>query len=213
MNDNDDIKIPADVANQIASKHTVKIKGLFEIFRSRRLYADWPFILSVILTILFGCFFCAFPTHSFPAVKEFSDLITVCFPCLLGFSLAGYVMVVAFPNSDLLIETSDINTYSLYQVLGAFFALTLFLQIITTTLGFCISWLCKLDINSILNIECPILVYGVNIFTLIVLLFFVTYSLLLTPFVVINLFSLSQTNSTFFTIKKYKSDIKRNEKI
>ena len=197
---------PEDI-DKIKFHHRTSIGGLMMIFKLREFYKKWPFGLSLCLSATISLlYFFICPNKSFNALKDFTDLNILVFPCLLGFSLAGYTIVVGFPNIDLIKFTADVEDLSLYQTLSGFFAIAILLQIITTVSTFVISWLVKMDLNSIVAFHNVRLGNGINIFVLFGLVFFTLYSLLLTPFIVINLFSLSQANNGYLTIKKAKEE-------
>jgi len=192
--------------DSIKNHHRTSIKGLVSIIKTRKPFTKFPFILSAFISIFFLIVFICNPIKSFVALDKIADIAAVCFPALLGFSLAGYTMVVGFPNNELLEEDSSPNCYTLYQILSAFFALSIILQVIAMTLGFCVSWLIDIDISNLLGYTCTFSYNAINIVMATIILFVSLYTICLTPYIAINLFSLSQVNSTFFTIKKIRRD-------
>lgn len=192
--------------DEIKKHHKPSIAGLKDIIKTRNPLCQAPFIISTILSIFFLVVFIFNPEKSFVGIDKLAEIITICFPCLLGFSLAGYAMVVGFPNTELIQEDSQTNDYTLYQVLSAFFALSIILQVFATAIAFCIWWFIKIDVTGLLNFNCEHIGYFVNIAFIFILLFIGLYAVCLTPYIAINLFSLSQVNSTFFTVKKINKE-------
>jgi hypothetical protein len=192
--------------NSISEHHKPSFNGLISIVKTRKPFRKTPFLLSAILSTFFLVVFICNPNKSFVALEKISDIAAVCFPALLGFSLAGYTMVVGFPNNELLEEDSDPNNYTLYQVLSSFFALNIILQVIAMSIGFCVSWLISINITELLGHSFSCIYNVINILVAVVLLFVSLYTMCLTPFIAINLFSLSQVNSAFFTVKKLKRE-------
>ena len=189
--------------NKIRALHKTSYKGLFEILKSRKLHTKWPFKIAISVTLFFVILYVINPNKSYNAIKELAELITVIFPCLLGFTLAGYAIVVGFPNIELLEQQSKKDKYSLYQILSYFFATSIILQVSTTAFGFFITWCIKIDITSLMPFYCEPLMNATNIVCLLLVLFIALYSILLTPYIAINLFNLSQTNSMFLTLAKF----------
>ena len=102
--------------NEIQSHHLPSKEGLWSILKTRKLFCKTPFLLSITLDIIFTIIFICNADKSFLVIEKLTEIITVCFPCLLGFSLAGYAMVVGFPNTELIEQDSQTEDFTLYQV-------------------------------------------------------------------------------------------------
>lgn len=191
---------------KIGELHEHSWGGLWQIIKVRSLYKKKPFLASLGIGVLAALALAFKPASSFTALQSLTDLTTSVFPNLLGFSLGGYAIIVGFSNGDLMKRASKKNKHSLFQVLSGVFATVVLVQVLTVVVAFLLSWLIKLDLNVLLGLKQT--VYGriTNLVILAVLLALGLYSLALMPYVVINIFSLSQTNNSFYTIEQYKEE-------
>ncbi len=201
--------------NPIQHHHQTSWRGIKAILQFRGTFKKWPFIISIAIAFALSLSIMIFiPKKSFEVLHNTTDIVITVFPSLLGFSLGGFAIVVGFSNVELIKRGSKVNKYSVYQHLNAIFAINIVFQIFTTILAFVIIWIIKLDLNSIFKISINILGFIANGFCLFLLLLGSLYSLALTPYIVTNLFTLSQINNMFFTIQKYNEDqqkLKNNE--
>lgn len=197
-----------DVARKIRKHHTVGLKGIWEILLKKGTFKKFPFWLSVFLSAgLCISLNCVSPEKSFRYLKDSTELILSFFPSLLGFSLGGYALVVGFSNLDLIKSGAKQDKHSVYQILNAVFSLCIFLQVMTTLLSFVVSWIIKVNFFNLTTLKTGVIGDVTNSIVLLLMVFSSIYSLLLTPYVVTNLFTLSQVNSSFLTIQKVKEDL------
>jgi hypothetical protein len=201
----------SDVANEIRNHHKVGLRGIWDILLRKGTFKKFPFWLSVILSAgICLSLICLSPEKSFRYLKDSTELILSFFPSLLGFSLGGYALVVGFSNLDLIKAGAKPDKHSVYQILNAVFSLCIFLQVMTTLLSFVVSWIIKVNLFDLTTTKTGIIGDATNSIVLLLMVFSSVYSLLLTPYVVTNLFTLSQVNSSFLTIQKLSED--RNQK-
>lgn len=196
--------------NDLKSLHATSWKGIWFILKNRKIFQDTEFILSAtiaFLTILL-CLSVSIE-QTFKYLSETVSLILGFFPNLFGFSLGGFAIVVGFSNNEVIKNNSNPDGFSLYQILNAVFSFCLLTQVLTTVLSFFISWFIKLDLN-IFNSTPFVTTIGalINSITLGLIVFGAIYSILLTPSIILNLFSLSQVNNLFFTIQKLSENKK-----
>lgn len=191
----------------IKEHHRTTFRGIWKILIAKKTFRKWPFITSVITSVGVTIFF-SFKAgeDSFHILSALNELIMVVFPGLLGFSLGGYAIAVGFSNTDLLKNRSKADKYSIAQILSAVFAISILSQIFTTIVSFILSWIININADLSLITLSNTGVIVTNSICLLFLLFGSIYSLLLTPFVVLNLFSLSQLNSYYLTVLKIKED-------
>jgi hypothetical protein len=203
----------SDIAKTIKDYHKTSLKGILFILKKRKTFRKWPFVISLMLSLAI-CILVAMinPLESFHVLQVTSDLIMAVFPNLLGFSLGGYAIVVGFSNTELLKRNARVDKYSIYQLLSSIFSISILFQIFTTILCFFITLVIKVDITTITKLYIPTLAYMINLFFLMLLIFGSIYSLLLTPYIVTNLFTLSQLNNLFFTLQKLESENIENKK-
>lgn len=185
--------------------HSTSYGGVFQIIKKRKVFKKLPFVISISLsTFLFIILMFLSPNNSFTILEVTSDKVFSLFPSLLGFSLGGFAIVVGFSNTELIEEGSKTNEYSLYQILNAIFSLCIIFQIAATFLSFFGSWLVDIDVTKIFNYYNELGAKILNGFLFYLMFFSAIYSLALTPYLVFNLFTLSQVNNLFLTIRKMK---------
>ena len=193
----------SDVADEIRKHHKVGLKGIWDILLKKGTFKRLPFWLSIFLSVgMCVSLICISPEKSFRYLKDSTELILSFFPSLLGFSLGGYALVVGFSNLDLIKAGAKPEKHSVYQILNAVFSLCIFLQVMTTLLSFVVSWIIKVNLFDLTTLKTGIIGDVTNSIVLLLMAFSSVYSLLLTPYVVTNLFTLSQVNSSFLTIQK-----------
>lgn len=191
---------------QIANNHEVSLKGILQILKARKTFRKWPVAVSIVIALIISLYVGFSTKHSFLILQTLSEITMSVFPSLLGFSLGGYAIVVGFSNIDLIKNTAKKEGYSIYQKLSAIFAMSVVLQVFLTVITFFVSWVIKIDVVKIYNLNIPTIGCWVNITALFFILTLAIYSLLLMPYVVYNLFTLSQLNNLFFTKEKFKSN-------
>ncbi|MES2479949.1 MAG: hypothetical protein V4561_12745 [Bacteroidota bacterium] len=197
--------------NDIKDFHTVSWKGIKKILIERKTFRKKPFIYSIVITFLICLLIAVFKSEqSYDLLKEITEMVVSIFPNLLGFSLGGYAIVVGFSNNELIKKATKIRKYSVFQQLSAIFAMTVLFQVITVFIALIITCFIKFESTEIL----PNLIgsFGnyVNVISLFLLLLGAVYSLVMTPYIVYNLFTLSQLVNSHFTIEKAKEDHARN---
>jgi hypothetical protein len=199
----------SDLKSTIKGLHTDGLKGIKQILYKKGTFKKAPFLVSLILSITISTLLLVISAHkSFHYLKESTDLILSFFPNLLGFSLGGYALVVGFSNTELIKAGTTTEKHSVYQILNAIFSLCIILQVIVTLSAFLVSWIIRVNLFE-LTTE-PIGIFGdiINSILILILIFTSIYSLALTPYLIINLFTLSQLNNSFLTIQKIVEDRK-----
>jgi len=187
----------------IRELHRVGIFGILSILRIKGTFKKFPFHSSWIVSIVIVILVAALDVEKlYSFLKSTSEILVAFFPSLLGFSLGGYALVVGFSNMDLIKKASSTEKHSLYQILNAIFALSIIFHVFTTILSLSVYWFIKVEFGELVNLEIDVLNHFVNAVLLFLLLFASIYSLWLTPYVVTNLFTLSQINNLHLTIEQ-----------
>ena len=191
--------------NKILDFHEPGWKGLrYLIFLRRKKYRT-NFLISIFFAIiLFTYLIQCENKYILDFVLNTVNINLEFFPSLLGFSLGGLAIVVGFSNTDLIRKASNPNAISVYQILNSNFTFVIILQVFITSLAFFIKWFLSLNLEFpfISNSICII----INSLVCACFLFLSVFLLLLTPTIAINLFTLSQINNMFFTIKKIEDE-------
>lgn len=192
--------------NKLKKLHKVGLGGVIDIVFKHKTFKKIPFLITILFSVIFIVLLAILNSNKFYNVLQITaDLITTVFPGLLGFSLGGYAIAVGFSNNDLIKYSTNTEKHNIYQILSAIFALSILFQALATIISFIITWGIKVNLNSLFNINFPIVLTYLFNGTLMLILFVSSlYSLLLTPYIITNLFTLSQLNSLHFTIEKLK---------
>ncbi len=186
----------------IKQLHKTGFKGMFLIIMARKVFKKLPFlaslIISIIVVILIFIFQC---NRTYVLLDNSAKMVLEIFPNLLGFSFGAFSLIVGFSNSDFLKKGTKLKSHSLYQFLTASFAYALIVQVLVLFLSFIIHWVIRNDMSISLPESFSILINEIYLFLVI---FLALYALLLIPYVIINLFTLSQVNHLFLTLENYK---------
>lgn len=128
-------------------------------------------------------------------------------PTILGFTMTAFVLLIGFSNIEYMDSITDQNDegYSFFQHIVSIFAWCCIIQSVTL----CISYI--FNIIHSLNIICSISSY-VNIAVTLLLLFAISYSLLLIIRLVLNVFQFAQTLQFHFVMKKISKTIEEEKK-
>lgn len=193
----------------ITDLHEFGFSGIIKILRIKGTFKKFPFYGSILFSFFITVLICILDSDKlYPYLYETTGILIAFFPSLLGFSLGGYALVVGFSNVDLIKKGSETKKHSLYQILNAIFSLSIIFQVFTTILCFGVYWFIKVDLDSLIPVYCRFMGTALNALILFLLLFGSIYSLCLTPYVVTNLFTLSQLNNLHLTIENLKDESK-----
>lgn len=198
--------------SEIQRLHKASWKGLKYIIIKRGTLKKWPLFLAFSVSLVLPLFILISDSCKlYSVIKETIDLVNVIFPALLGFSLGGYAIVVGFSNAELIKQAVNLKKPSVYQLLSSIFSLSILVQIFATIFSFLITWVVNTKVFDNIFFGQSITDFT-NFACLFFLLFGAIYSLLLTPYIILNLFSLSQLNNAFYTSQKIKEDKTSSEK-
>lgn len=192
-----------ETKNRIRNLHEVSWRGLWNMLLARRVFLKYPFIISIAITLIVSIFLsCKGFENSYNLIKQTCELTLSFFPNLLGFTLGGFAIVVGFSNAELLKEGTSIEEHSSYQILNATFSYSILIQIVVTLLSFLIKWGIETDLATILTCENKLLCEVTNFILLTIILFCSLFTLLIIPIIIINLFTFSQVNNSYYTIRE-----------
>jgi len=187
----------------IKELHEVGFSGIIKILKIKGTFKKFPFYGSLILSVLIVALISSFHAEILYSYLQITaEILVAFFPSLLGFSLGGYALVVGFSNVDLIKKGSSIEKHSLYQILNAIFSLSIIFQVFTTILCLSVNWFIKVNFSVLVNNNIETFNNSINAVVLFFLLFGSIYSLCLTPYVVTNLFTLSQLNNLHLTVEQ-----------
>lgn len=185
-----------DNAQDLLSRHKGGLKGIFNKYTLSKFYGSIYFVFSLVLSILLVAAFLYAkkdPSHVYDQIGNLASVVLSAFPSLLGFSLAGYALIVGSANIGILGRMSEpnkkANGMSYFQVVSTVFALSVVIQCFTMLFAFVIHVIIGQNWNMLIDVSS----YWVNIPVYAILLFLIVESVVLLANTVINIFTYSQT--------------------
>ena len=187
-----------DDDNDLRTRHKVSIDGIFRNgYTIDKIRKSFVCKFCLILTGLFALwvfFFNREANRLFEFIDDLASTILSTFPSLLGFSLAGYALIIGASDLKLIGRMSEPlksnkEKLSYFQTTSCVFASSVLIQCFTLILAFCVHLIVKQKLT--VDNECVCLI--LNFFIYITLLFFGLFSMLLLCSTVVNLFTYGQT--------------------
>lgn len=175
-------------------------RGVLDIIYQRKIWLEWPFLACLAFTALVVVMVAVCGDgDSFLYLQQLCELSVSIFPNLLGFTLGGFAIVVGFSNTELLKKASIPEEYSVYQQLNAIFAYHLIFQVFTLLIAYVTLWLMQIDLSKVFEVYSDGWGKALNIAFIGLIFFGGLYSIILAIYSILNLFSLSQINSAFYS--------------
>lgn len=191
------------MVDNIQKYHPLGFKGIIKILLARKnSYSKYLVVSLILVTTLFFLWFNYSSLSSYEVLVSLNSRILDIFPNILGFSLGGYALIIGFGNSELLSEIAKKDKFSTFQLLSAFFATVLLLQVILILLAFLISTFLDLQITIICN---DFISNVINLSFAFTMLIIGSFTFIMSPWVIINLFTLGQLHNVHVTIQKFKN--------
>lgn len=189
-----------DIKNKIKEIHESSFKGVIENYNIRRLFVSFPFLFSLILTGLLFVFNLINADSFEFDLRGLLELSITIIPSLLGFSLGGFAIIVSFNDKFFLKKLNKIEidyenkklNPSLFQSLIAVFAWGIIMQAVTLVISFLLKYLDLIFPNYSAINPCVLNHSFLSNFFFLVLSFFMTYSLMLIPYIVKNVYGFGQ---------------------
>lgn len=190
--------------------------GVFNIVGLKKIFwSNWisktPIVLSLLTVVLIKIF----NINTYLLIKEITNSIISFLPGILGFTVAGYTLVVGFVQNEIAKKISikrEGKKYTLYQTISATFALNIITQAFGLIFGFLVHFIIFFDENKTvpINISNKLIDY-INVVGLIIISYWFIFTLLLTIQVIVNVFNFSQLYH-YFTTNEIKQDNKKTKK-
>jgi hypothetical protein len=192
------------------------ITGLSAVFKiagyKKTFFSVWftkfPIYISVAVSIIFY----TLDVDYYQGIIELKNLMINFLPGILGFTVAGYALMVGFIHGDMLdkiTEPTGDSNYSTYQKMSATFAVNVILQGFALIIALLAHLIIFIDTNSSSLITTPSNWLDlINIFFFLVLTYWFFISLFMVIQIVLNIFSFSQLHHYF--INKRKVDKENN---
>jgi hypothetical protein len=185
------------------------LKGIFRIsnffktfFKKAVSYSSLIIASIMFLLALF------FKIDAYTLLCELKTVIINFLPGILGFTIAGYALIVGFVQNNMLnkiTEKKKDSEFSLYQEMSSVFALNVILQGISLVFAFFIHFIVYFDTHSKKTFHLPIWYINiVNWVGMFLLSWFFIISCFLIIQIVVNIFNFSQLHH--YIVNKEKID-------
>lgn len=185
-----------DNCDDLISRHQQGLKGILNRYTCKKFYKSKYFFFCIVLTCLLTIVPVITSKSSdsiYKLIEDVSSTVLSAFPSLLGFSLAGYALIIGTINIGVMRRMSEpqdnMEKLSFFQFVSSIFALSVLIQCITLLAAFIIHVVLKQEWEMLFCISCNwvnIPVYGI-------LLFLVIESMVLLGNMVINIFTYGQS--------------------
>ena len=183
-------------SDDLISRHQQGLKGILNKYTSKKFYTSKYIVFCIVLT----CILKIVPIISsdssetiYKLIEDISSTVLSAFPSLLGFSLAGYALIIGTINIGVMRRMSEpresMGNLSFFQFVSSVFALSVLIQCVTLLVAFIIHVVLKQEWEMLFGLSSNwvnIPVYGI-------LLFLVLESLVLLGNMVVNIFSYGQS--------------------
>ncbi len=180
------------MSKQIDIKDKLTMRGIFLIYNRQVIKESFPFKLSLTISLLYALLSFLLSSDQLDFAKFLIDKIDTLFPNLIGFSLGGYAIIVAFGNTDFLKRIAK-SGKNYYELLNAVFAFSILVQVLVLF----IALVSEVFVKATKEMEFPHdykFYQWVNLCFNTVTLFFVAWALSLIPYVVSNIFIFGETH-------------------
>ena len=183
------------------------LSSLFQISGfEKSFFSNWSTILPIIISGIVFIFSLAIKVDIYKLIVEVKGLMINFLPGILGFTIAGYSLMVAFIQAGMLNEITEPmkdSKYSLYQKMSSTFAINIILQGLSLVFAYFIHFLIYFDTNrkdKFIYSECYLKV--INTIGLIVIVYAFFVSLFMIIQIVLNIFTFSQLHHYFINKEK-----------
>lgn len=208
------------------TKHTTDtlretfITGLPAVFKiagyKKTFFSVWVTKIPIYICIISSIFFYFFNLDFYEGIKELKTQMLNFLPGILGFTIAGYSLMVGFIQAGMLDKISEpINEskFSLYQKMSSTFAVNVILQAIALIIAYIVHFVIFIDTKLGIVLYLPSdLINIINILSFALLTYWFPISLLMVIQVVLNIFSFSQLHHYFVNKQKVDSQMNSNDK-
>lgn len=196
---------------ELKRMHPTGLKGIFHVYDWKRLRRSQAFKVALILTIILAIAlpFADRKAEYFTHVQALSELGVAIFPCLLGFTIGAYALIIGFASSSNLkkfTRKAPNSNGSFYQALMSIFSVTILLQTVCIVVSFAVGYIAKSKFTIDLINEYSALRVATNYSITLFISFVSLWSLFTIPYVATNLFNFAQTNHLLGAIERVNDE-------
>lgn len=193
--------------DNIQKTFVLGLSGVFKITGFRNVFwGNWVSKTPIIISFITLTLLLIFKVDPFPFILELKNVMISFLPGILSFTIAGFALMVGFIQSGMLNEISEQqkdSNFSLYQIMSAKFALNIILQAIALLISYFTHFVVYFDSNKKLYFDFPVNFYFiVNHLGVIILVYWLSFSFILTIQIVLNIFGFSQLHHYFIVKEK-----------
>lgn len=184
--------------DDLIKRHQTSLKGIFNGYTCKKFVASRYFWFSIGLALLLTVPYIVWgkgqSVETMPEkIGSLANIVLSAFPSLLGFSLAGYALIIGTINIGVMRMMSKpqktMSNMSYFQFVSSVFALAVLVQCVTLLSAFIAHIIVEQKWEMIGNISCG----WVNYPAYVSIMFLVIESLVLLANTVINIFTYGQT--------------------
>jgi len=202
--------------DNIKKTYLLGFRGIIRIaaFKKNYLFSKAGLIILTI-SILSSIILFYLKVDLFLILVELKNVMIQFLPNILGFTIAGYSLVVGFVQSNMLnliTEKVTDSDFSIYQKMSAIFATNIVLQCISlfVAFGFHFIGYVDKDLGYLLN-DFACFRISVNLVGTFILTYFFLLSLFITAKIIENIFNFSQLHQYVVNKEKLKNNNSNNE--
>lgn len=205
------------------TKHTTDtlretfITGISAVFKiagyKKSFFSVWTTKLPIYISIITVIIFYFFDIDYYEGILELKTQMLSFLPGILGFTIAGYALVIGFIHGGMLTritEPSKDTRFSLYQKMSATFAVNIIFQGFALIIAYLVHFVMFIDAKQILLTPPLCVIIILNVLCFIILTYWFLISLFMIIQIVLNIFSFSQLHHYF--VNKQKVDSKSDTK-
>ena len=194
----------------VEQSHITGIKGLLAISSYSEIFCSRANLIAFIASVLITLGGVLLEMNQYEIIIEVTNILISFLPGILGFTIAGFTLMVGFLQTDLIegiTERINDSVFTLYQKIVSKFALGVLIQSFALIIGYAYHFIVFYESKSLLILNLD-LERSLNILAV----FIIWYSLCLSVFIVcqviLNIFDFSQLHHFVVISKKMKSNKK-----
>jgi hypothetical protein len=190
-------------------------KGILKILGYKKIFfSTWVELVSLFLSIAICAICFIFKVNYYDILVDFKTIMINFLPTIIGFTLAGYSLVVGFVQAGMLNKITeptkkDIDNFSLYQKMSAGFGMNIILQTVALVIAFLVHFIIFIDDkNYTFTIDDELYIAIINFIGVFIISYCFFLSLFLTIQTVLNIFGFSQLHQYLINKEKINTEDK-----
>lgn len=187
------------------------LSGIFKIVGYKKIFFSyWLTILPVIISVISVLLSLMLHLDPLNFLLELKNVMIDFLPGILGFTIAGFALMVGFIQSGMLDKITEPirdSKFSLYQKMSATFATNVILQAMALIIAYIVHFISYFDSNKKIDYNIPgALAETANYLGILLLSYWFFISLFLVIQIIINIFGFSQLHHYFINKAKIEAE-------